>query len=140
MMQLVQLRDPATPRRRVAMVDGNLLRLLRTYASVYAIARAAIDRQTSLEAALRDDLSDSTLSYEDIYRLQSPWSLLPAYDHPEEPARCLVTGTGLTHKASADNRQAMHANPQDISDSMRMYHWGLDGGQPAPGTIGVAPE
>jgi hypothetical protein len=68
--------------------------------------------------------------------------LLPAYDHPEEPARCLVTGTGLTHKASAANRQAMHAGakPAVVTDSMRMYQWGLEGGRPARGKIGVAPE
>ena len=23
--------------------------------------------------------------------------MLPAADHPDEPSRCLVTGTGLTH-------------------------------------------
>jgi hypothetical protein len=34
----------------------------------------------------------------------------------------------------------MHRNQAELSDSMRMYYWGLEGGQPAPGEIGVAPE
>jgi hypothetical protein len=51
-----------------------------------------------------------------------------------------VTGTGLTHKASADNRQAMHHNPAELSDSMRMYLAGLEGGHPERGKIGVSPE
>src|SRR5205823_8212792 len=64
------------------------------------------------------------------------------FDHPDEPGRCLVTGTGLTHKASAENRQAMHAAQKlaVVTDSMRMYQWGLEGGRPAPGSIGVSPE
>lgn len=83
--------------------------------------------------------SREALPYDPIYRLESDWRLLPAFTHPE-PARCLVTGTGLTHKASADNRQAMHRNPEELSDSMKMYLAGLEGGRPAPGTIGVSPE
>jgi hypothetical protein len=67
---------------------------------------------------------------------------MPAYDHPDEPARCLVSGTGLTHKASAENRQAMHAGKKAgaPSDSMKMYQWGIEGGRPEAGKIGVAPE
>jgi hypothetical protein len=79
------------------------------------------------------------LPYEPIYRLESDWRLLTPWTHPE-PARCLVTGTGLTHKRSADNRQAMHTSPQELSDSMRMYLAGVEGGRPAPDEIGVAPE
>jgi hypothetical protein len=46
----------------------------------------------------------------------------------------------LTHKASADNRQAMHRNQAELSDSMRIYLMGLEGGRPKAGEIGVAPE
>jgi hypothetical protein len=82
------------------------------------------------------------VNYDAVHRGGSDWRLLPAFDHPDEPARCLVTGTGLTHKASAKNRQAMHAaeKPAVITDSMRMYQWGLEGGRPAPGKIGAPPE
>jgi hypothetical protein len=67
---------------------------------------------------------------------------MPAFDHPHEPARCLVTGTGLTHRASAENRQAMHKSDKTavMTDSMRMFQAGLEGGRPEPGRIGVAPE
>src|SRR2546430_1928952 len=83
-----------------------------------------------------------TLEYDPVYELRSPWQLLPPFDHPQEPARCLVTGTGLTHKASAENRQSMHAAAKAavVTDSMRMYQWGLEGGRPTPGTIGTPPE
>jgi hypothetical protein len=53
-----------------------------------------------------------------------------------------VAGTGLTHKASAANRDKMHQAQAagDMTDSMRMYAWGVEGGQPADGHIGVQPE
>lgn len=80
------------------------------------------------------------LPYDAIYALTSEWRILPAFDHPVEPARCLVAGTGLTHKASAAQRDTMHEAVQILTDSMRMYQSGLEGGRPEPGRIGVAPE
>jgi hypothetical protein len=66
--------------------------------------------------------------------------LLPPIDHPE-PSRCFVTGTGLTHKGSADNRQSMHISGQaELTDSMRMFQIGLDGGRPDSGLVGAPPE
>jgi hypothetical protein len=124
---------------RVATVEGDTLKLLQGCESVYALARDALHRNTPLVRAAADAASEETLDYNPVYRLQSDWRLLPPFGHPE-PARCLVTGTGLTHKASADNRQAMHRNQAELSDSMRMYYWGLEGGRPAAGEIGVAPE
>ena len=74
------------------------------------------------------------LDYDPIYRGQSEWRILPAIDHPDEPARCLVSGTGLTHLGSARNRQSMHATTDEkLTDSMRMFRSGIEGGRPAPG-------
>lgn len=137
-MRLVQLQDSAGG-GRVALVDGDRLRLLDRQNSVYAIAQAAIENSTTLAQTVNDCLSGQALDYDPVYAFQSGWRLLAPFAHPE-PARCLVSGTGLTHRASADNRQAMHANPAEISDSMRMYLSGLEGGRPASGEIGVAPE
>ncbi len=99
----------------------------------------ALQQRTPLRDVVKVSASDETLEYDPIYRLTSDWRLLPPFTHPE-PACFLVTGTGLTHKASADNRQAMHQKPEELSDSMRMYLSGLEGGKPEPGKIGVAPE
>ena len=58
-----------------------------------------------------------------------------------DPARCLVSGTGLTHLGSAANRNAMHGKTDaELTDSMRMFRAGLDGGRPDSGKIGTAPE
>jgi len=62
--------------------------------------------------------------------------------HPD-PAHLHITGTGLTHLGSAATRDAMHAKlAGDVltTDSMKMFRMGLDGGRPAPGTIGAQPE
>ncbi len=95
---------------------------------------------SALERIVERGLSSEALSYDEVYDGRREWRLLPAFDHPVEPARCLVSGTGLTHLASAQNRQAMHSGPADLTDSMRMYLWGTEGGRPAEGDIGVAPE
>ena len=46
-----------------------------------------------------------------------------------------MTGTGLTHLGSAATRDAMHAKAnaaeETLTDSMRMFRMGLEGGKPA---------
>ncbi len=123
----------------MAAVEGDRLRLLDQCQSVYGLVEMALGRPMPLRDLAAACLSAETLDYDSLYYLESPWRLLPPLTHPE-PARCLVTGTGLTHKASADNRQAMHQKPAEVTDSMRMYLAGVEGGRPEPGQIGVAPE
>lgn len=69
-------------------------------------------------------------------------TLLPPIDH-EDPAHLLVSGTGLTHLGSAEGRDKMHraaASGEKLTDSMRMFLMGMEGGKPAPGAAGVQPE
>ena len=137
-MRLIQLNGPGG--RRLGVVEGEQIRLLRTHHSVYALAGAALGSGTALARAAEQDLTAEQLPYREIYAGRSQWTILPAADHPLEPARCLVSGTGLSHIRSAANRQAMHAADAQVTDSMRMYQWGVEGGHPAAGQIGVAPE
>jgi hypothetical protein len=137
-MRLVQVESQGGG-TRVASVEDGRLRLLQGCASVYELAQTALRDGRRLRDVAAGSASEETLDYGAIYAGESDWRLLPPFTHPE-PARCLVTGTGLTHKASADNRQAMHKNPEEISDSMRMYLMGLEGGRPERGTIGISPE
>jgi hypothetical protein len=137
--RLVQLRRAGV--RRVAVVDEPRLQLLTGVASVYDLARDAMARRLPLEAVIRERVGDESLDYDALYAGTSPWRLMAPIDHPDEPARCLVSGTGLTHLGSAANRQAMHGRSDaDLTDSMRMFRAGLEGGRPAPGCIGTAPE
>ena len=53
----------------------------------------------------------------------------------------MISGTGLTHLGSARNRQSMHASTDEkLTDSMRMFQSGIEGGRPAPGCRGTPPE
>jgi hypothetical protein len=140
MTRLVQLVHPAQG-RCVGVVRDNQLCLLTGVDSIYRLAQSAITNHKKLEQTLADTGTGDSIPYDTVHNGQSDWRLLPAFDHPDEPGLCLVTGTGLTHKKSAENRQAMHADePAVTTDSMRMYQWGLEGGRPAPGSIGVPPE
>ena len=137
-MRLVQLDGPGG--RRVALVEEPRLRLIDGFSSVFDLAQECIASGNRLSYFIGERLSADDLDYEQVYQGRSDHRLLPSADHPQEPARCLVTGTGLTHMASAKNRQAMHGKPEDLTDSMRMYRWGVEGGRPAAGQIGASPE
>src|SRR5262245_43981797 len=141
MMRLVQLTHPRLG-RRVAVVDRDKLRLqLEGVDSIYRLAEMPITEHRSLARFIADCPTGETLGYDAVYGGKSDWKLLPSFDHPDEPARCLVTGTGLTHKKSVATRQAMHASGNaPVSDSMRVYQWGVEGGRPGRGKIGVSPE
>jgi hypothetical protein len=91
--RLVQLTHPDEG-RRAAVVYGNELHLLATYRSIYSFALAAVETGWKLRDLLSTDLSGIVLDYEEIYALATPWRFLPCFDHPDEPARCLVSAAG----------------------------------------------
>jgi hypothetical protein len=139
MTRLVQIQNDKT--RAVALVDEPRLRLLDGVKSTYQLAQEAVDSKICLVALVQKKTTENFLDYDSIYNGKSDWKLLSPIDHPIEPARCLVSGTGLTHLGSAKNRQQMHsASEAEMNDSMKMFRWGVEGGKPAPGKTGVAPE
>jgi hypothetical protein len=137
--RVVQISNGAE--RRVALVDEPRLRLLESVDSVYTLAQQAIDSATPLSALVKRLATGAPLDYDELYAGVSSWRLLTPIDHPQEPARCLISGTGLTHLGSAQNRQKMHdVQAGAVTDSMRMFELGMAQGRPAAGAIGVAPE
>jgi len=143
MLRLVQIQNQE--RRQVALVEEPRLRPIDGFDSLYSLARAAIGKEQSVAALLRRHAVDELLDYDAIYSGQSDWRLLVPLDDPAEAGRTLVSGTGLTHFGSARDRQAMHAkaaaeDESNLTDSMKMFRWGVEGGRPEAGKIGVAPE
>lgn len=126
-------------------MEEQQLRLLSgQVSSIYALANFALDGGVTLFEAISQLRTQDVLDYNAIYAGESDWRILPAIDHPES-ARCLVSGTGLTHLGSARDRQEMHASASaleetNLTDSMKMFRSGLAGGRPEPGRIGTAPE
>ena len=139
MTRLVQIQNGST--RAVALVEEPRLRLLVGVKSIFELAQTAADSKISLTALIQKKAAGEFLDYDPIYIGKSEWRLLPPIDHPTEQARCLISGTGLTHLGSAKNRQAMHsASEAEMNDSMKIFRWGVERGKPASGQTGVAPE
>jgi hypothetical protein len=140
-MNIVQLLDPQL-RPRVAVVEEPRLRLLQHCESLHQLVTSALRSERPLQDLIASTLSSEALDYDPIYHGYSDWRLRPPIAHPLEPTRVLVSGTGLTHRRSAANRQAMHVAGAEapVTDSMRMYDWGVEGGRPHAGRVGAQPE
>ncbi len=142
-MHLVQIQNGA--QRRVAVVREPDLFLLREVDSTFALATRALSESRSLSELVHDLVTGESLSYDAVYDGGSGWQLLPPIDCPGDPHRVHVSGTGLTHLGSAQDRQAMHLaaatqNQAQMTDSMRMFEWGRERGRPSDDQIGIAPE
>ena len=106
MARVVQLTDGRA--RRVALVDEPTLRLLDGVSSIYELATLATETGDVLSGLVQGRANGHALDYDEVYAGRGAWRLLPPIDHPAEPARCIVSGTGLTHFGSARDRNAMH--------------------------------
>lgn len=142
--------------RRIGVLDGDSVRdvtaaepSIQRITEAYFAARKA---NRSLSEYLLDLSGRTTKSYAYSDLLQSRQEpatqpvIQPPVDHAD-PYRVLITGTGLTHLGSMQSRDQMHAEAKQkstpetpMTDSRRMFEWGLEGGCPAAGTRGVAPE
>jgi hypothetical protein len=140
-MRLVQFLSDAGERRvGVVSDDGRSVRALSGVRTVYELAQQAARERCQLADLVAAAGGSETL---ELTGLLSNGRVLAPLDHPD-PAHCLVTGTGLTHLGSAQARDAMHQAMQQaedqLSDSMKMFRLGLEGGRPEGGGPGVAPE
>lgn len=141
-MRLVQFTTSAGGRAvgRIAGDNAPLERLANIETS-YVLVQQAIAAGKSLRDAAAECPVAGTEDYDAIV---AEGRLLCPIDHPD-PAHLLVTGTGLTHLGSAATRDSMHqkvsdADVETLTDSMKMFRMGLEGGRPAPGEFGVQPE
>lgn len=140
-MRLIQFLSP-NGERRVGRIDPGspALKAVPGVGSVYDLAREAIASGRTLAALLASRPAGAAVDYD---ALEREGRLLPPIDHPD-PAHCFVTGTGITHLGSASARDKMHqalkGDASALSDSMRMFKLGVEGGKPAGGAVGAQPE
>jgi hypothetical protein len=118
--------------------EGSEAAIVKGAASTYALAMAAATLGRSLAAVIGEHGLGAAV---DLERIVGEGRMLLPVTHPD-PAHLHLTGTGLTHLGSAAARDAMHTTLQadTLSDSMKMFRMGLEGGRPAAGTVGVQPE
>lgn len=121
--------------RGVAALDEEgRARRLEGVQSTLGLAQRAIASGLSL-TSLAEQLASDPI---DLDRVR----LLAPIDHPD-PAHLLVSGTGLTHLGSAEGRDKMHRAAEakeTLTDSMKMFLMGVEGGKPPAGETGVQPE
>jgi len=127
--------------RRIVVTDKGRSWVLRRYRTVYDLAMAAIRQKTTLARLVTATGAAAETNPAASYKAGR---VLPPIDHPD-PAHLFVTGTGLSHLGSAETRNAMHAKvsgqaEETLTDSMKMFRAGLEGGKPARGEAGVQPE
>lgn len=132
-MHLSQLKKGGVICRR-----GEDARLVQGIDSTYALATEAIRAGRSLAVAVESHGLGEAV---DMEKLAAENALDVPVRHPD-PAHMFLTGTGLTHLGSASTRDAMHTaeDTAGMSDSMKMFKMGIEGGKPKPGEEGVQPE
>ncbi|HEY6813906.1 MAG TPA: AraD1 family protein [Croceibacterium sp.] len=138
MLTLLQHRARDGSRRLIAARGGEA-HFVTGFADLRSLANEAIARNVGLAALVQSAGSDGAV---DPAEELAAGRLLAPVDHPD-PAHVMLTGTGLTHLGSAEGRDKMHraaAAGEHLTDSMRMFLEGLEGGKPASGEVGCQPE
>jgi len=137
-VRLVQLKTVGCE-RAVVVSDPSGARRVKGVENVYALAIEAIaEGETLTQIVQAHGLGEAV----DLDAALAESRVLAPIDHPD-PAHMQLTGTGLTHLGSADARDRMHrstAQAEGLTDSMKMFRMGLEGGKPAAGEVGVQPE
>ncbi|HYN63658.1 MAG TPA: hypothetical protein VES36_03560, partial [Candidatus Limnocylindrales bacterium] len=118
------------------MRDGAVARAVEGADTSYNLAQEAILAGHSLAETIAAHGLGSVI---DLEAALAEGRVLTPIDHPD-PAHLHLTGTGLTHLGSAATRDAMHqGGVETMTDSMKMFRMGLEGGKPAE-MPGVQPE
>lgn len=124
----------------VAVVSPEGLHAVKGVRSTTALAGRAQAEGKKLGAIARSLASSKAENYAAALKEKR---ILPPVTH-DDPAHCIITGTGLTHLGSASARDSMHkkldGGEASLTDSLRMFKMGLEGGKPAKGKTGVQPE
>jgi hypothetical protein len=125
-------------RRAVAARTGDAAHLVPGVETTRQLALAALEAGRGLQAEV--EARGAGISVDLAAALDEERLLLPL-DH-EDPAHLHLTGTGLTHLGSASARDKMHQSMDagELTDSMKMFRMGLEGGKPEAGRIGAQPE
>lgn len=134
-LSLVQFCTQSGARGVAAIRDGNQAFAINGIGTTLELAHRALRDGVSLKEAVDARGVGERVDLEHV-------ELLTPIDHPD-PAHILVSGTGLTHLGSAQERDRMHralSDKAELTDSMKMFMMGVKGGKPAAGEAGVQPE
>jgi hypothetical protein len=137
-LRLLQHRAADGGRSVIAAFDDHAA-FVTGVTSVRELAMTAITSGTGLAAAVADRGTGVAV---DIAAEHAAGRIIAPIDH-EDPAHLILAGTGLTHLGSAEGRDKMHraaAAADTLTDSMRIFLEGVEGGKPPAGETGRQPE
>lgn len=127
-------------KRSVGLVRDGALYPLKGVSSTLALAQKALQQKVPMAKLAAGLAAQKADDYAAALRERR---VLPPVTH-DDPAHCIITGTGLTHLGSAAARDSMHkkldSDEASLTDSLKMFKMGLEGGKPAKGQAGVQPE
>ncbi|AUX90221.1 AraD1 family protein [Acinetobacter sp. ACNIH1] len=139
-MNIIQFEDHSN-QRAIGIVENNQVLKVKEITTVRELGLLAIENDLSLEKQV-EALGFAEQRYNYVELLNN-YKVLPPLDHPDA-AHCFISGTGLTHLGSASTRDKMHQqnlnDPASMTDTMRMFHWGVEKGKPEAGQVGAQPE
>src|SRR5262245_24948019 len=149
-MRIIQFEN-AAGQRSLGVVSGDCVlsitvqnpSLSSVNAAFFAARRSGKRLEDFLEEPLRLALDVDALNYSNL--LAHGKVLAPVSEESEihPRSRLLISGTGLTHTGSVQQRDEMHQkeiSSAPKSDSRKMFEMGLSGGRPVTGQRGAAPE
>jgi len=133
-MRLIQFKS-RDGERRVGVVQKDTVQTVKGVRTMRELALLAIRNGASLEGQVQ---AAGTAGTEDYQALLADRRVLPPLD--DDPAHCFISGTGLTHLGAATTRDKMHQkvsqDESQLTDTMRIFKWGVEGGKPGQGQIG----
>ncbi|HEV2703339.1 MAG TPA: AraD1 family protein [Steroidobacteraceae bacterium] len=135
MLALIQYRSPTGARGVAVIRDGGGPVTVPGARCTYDLAQRACRASSTLTSMIETGPAGTPLDLSAV-------ELLAPIEHAD-PAHLLLTGTGLTHLGSAEERDRMHRAISDAprqSDSMKMFLMGIEGGKPPAGVRGAQPE
>ena len=135
MLSLIQFRTRDATRGVAAILDGGQPVAVSGVTSTLELARRACQERVGLAQFIAAAGMGGPIDLSAV-------EVLAPIDHPD-PAHLLLSGTGLTHSGSAQERDRMHramSEKPPQSDSMKMFLMGIEQGKPPPGQRGVQPE
>lgn len=137
-LHIFQLVDEGGQRIVAAASGEDEIRRVQGVHGTLELAMAAIGTERTLEEVAAHRYTGPAI---DLIRAAADGRLLPPIDHADS-AHLYLTGTGLTHLDSARSRDEMHRSStgDGMTDSLRMFRAGLEGGKPPAGETGVEPE
>jgi hypothetical protein len=140
-MHLIQFTHPKHGRRVGIIEEPNVILLSKGITSSYQLFNEIINNNKSSLQTIDALKTTEVIKYDVVYHSKDGFRIFPPMDCVD-PMYCIISGTGLTHKASAENRQKMHDQQKaaSLTDSMKMYILGEEGGKPNDNEIGVQPE